>query len=84
MPTRLPSELQTRITANIQRLMARRHWSAETLHRQSEVDKGNLSRFFNGQRDYTLFSLVRVADALEVDLRELLRPLPLRRGAKPK
>lgn len=87
MPKRLPSDLQARLTTNIHRLMHRRRWTAEHIHRHGEVDKGNLSRFFNGHRDYTLLSLSRIADALQVDMMELFRPLKLKRAkrtAKPK
>jgi transcriptional regulator with XRE-family HTH domain len=85
MPTRIPPDLHKRLTANIHRLMARRRWKAEYLHRYSEVDKGNLSRFFNGHRDYTLLSLARIAEALEVDLAELFKPLRAsRKKAAPK
>lgn len=79
MPTRLPPELQARLTANVHRLMQRRRWTAEHIHRHGDVDKGNLSRFFNGHRDYTLLSLSRIAEALQVDMVELFRPLKAKR-----
>ena len=79
MPNRITRELQARLTSNIHRLLARKRWSAEYIHRHSDVDKGNLSRYFNGHRDYTLLSLTRIAEVLEVDVFELFRPLKHKR-----
>lgn len=56
--------------------MARKRWRAEHVHLYADVDKGNLSRFFNGHRDYNLRSLVRIAEALEVDVSRLFAPPP--------
>lgn len=81
MADRLPPELQARLTANIHGLMVRKRWRAEHIHMNADVDKGNLSRFFNGHRDYNLRSLVRIAEALDVDVSELFRP-QRQRGAK--
>ncbi|HTB35115.1 MAG TPA: helix-turn-helix transcriptional regulator [bacterium] len=80
MPNRITRELQARLTGNIHRLLARKRWSAEYIHRHSDVDKGNLSRYFNGHRDYTLLSLTRIAEVLQVDVIELFRPMKPRRA----
>jgi transcriptional regulator with XRE-family HTH domain len=80
MPNRITRELQARLTSNIHRLLARKRWSAEYIHRHSDVDKGNLSRYFNGHRDYTLLSLTRIAEVLQVDVVELFRPVKPRRA----
>lgn len=79
MTNRIPTELQQRISANIHRLLTRLRWKAEHIHRHSDVDKGNLSRYFNGHRDYTLLSVVRIAEVLQVDVMELFRPLRVKR-----
>ena len=75
MPKRLPPELQERLSVNIHRLLARKRWTPEHIHRNSDVDKGNLSRYFNGHRDYTLLSLTRIADVLQIDVSELFKPV---------
>jgi len=80
MSNRITRELQARLTGNIHRLLARKRWSAEYIHRHSDVDKGNLSRYFNGHRDYTLLSLTRIAEVLQVDVLELFRPLKAKRS----
>lgn len=85
MSRRLPPELHARLSANIHRLLARKRWKAEHIHRNSDVDKGNLSRFFNGHRDYTLLSLQRISDVLQVDIAELFKPIRLPKNRpKPK
>jgi transcriptional regulator with XRE-family HTH domain len=73
MTNRLPKDLQARVTANIHRLLARKKWRAEHIHQNSDVDKGNLSRYFNGHRDYTLLSIYRIAEVLQVDVVELFK-----------
>ena len=79
MPNRITRELQARLSGNIRRLLVSKRWSAEYIHRHSDVDKGNLSRYFNGHRDYTLLSLTRIAEVLQVDVAELFRPLKAKR-----
>lgn len=79
MTNRLPAAIQERLSLNIRRVLLRKRWKAEHIHKNSDVDKGNLSRFLNGHRDYTLFSLTRIADVLQVDISELFKPLPTKR-----
>ncbi len=63
-----------RITVNIRALLTSKRLKPEHIHRNSKLDKGNLSRYFSGDRSYTLLSLQRIAEALEVDVSLLFRP----------
>lgn len=65
--------LNTRITANARRRMQLLGLNQEALAKRSKIDKGNLSRYFSGKRDYTLHAVQEMATALRQDVRELFK-----------
>lgn len=73
MTTHIDKSLAQRISANVRRLLKAKGWSQEEISKRSDLDKGNLSRYFAGTRDYTLLSVQRIADGLDVDVSELFR-----------
>ena len=68
----LRPSLTRRITANVRKLLRLKGWTEEEISKRSDLDKGNLSRYFSGKRDYTLLSLQRIAEALETDISDLM------------
>lgn len=62
------------IRSNIRRLREERSWTQEELAFASELSRGFLSRLETQGRNLSVVKLFAVADALEVDPRELLRP----------
>lgn len=62
-----------RIAANIRRLVKKRGWTIERLAFDSDLDKGNTYNMMNGKINFTLRSVVKFSETLEVDLVEFFR-----------
>ena len=72
----LPAVLGERVRARRQE----RGWSLEGLAHRAELDWSYLGQIERGRRNLTLVSIVRIADALEVDPAELVGGMTLRRS----
>jgi transcriptional regulator with XRE-family HTH domain len=73
MKNRIQKALSDRVTKNVRRLLAKKNLKQEDISRRSDLDKGNLSRYLSGQRDYTFLGLQRISEALKVDIGELFK-----------
>jgi len=73
MTTHMDKALSKRISSNIRRLLTAKGWKQEEISKRSDLDKGNLSRYFAGTRDYTLLAVQRIAEGLDVDVSELFK-----------
>jgi len=71
--TLLFKSANSRIAANIKRLVKKRGWTVEKLAFDSDLDKGNTYNMLNGKINFTLRTVVKFAETLEVDLAEFFR-----------
>jgi len=62
-----------RISKNIREILYLRALTLEQLAFEAEIDTGNLSRVLSGKRIPSLKLLQKIADALKVDVADLLR-----------
>lgn len=65
-------ETHRRFIARIRALMRQRRWSANKLADFAVVGRGYLSDVLAGKKSPTLRTMVKLARALEVDVRDLL------------
>jgi len=72
--TELHKAANSRIAANIKRLVKKRGWTIEKLAFDSDLDKGNTYNMMNGKINFTLRTVVRLSETLEVDLSEFFKP----------
>ncbi len=64
----LPTELQTRLAADIKRLRVERGLSQEALALIADVDRTYVSQLERGVANPSLLILTRIADALDANL----------------
>jgi transcriptional regulator with XRE-family HTH domain len=64
------NKTQTQVVAKIQKLLTKRGISAEKLAFEIDMSKSYLYAFLAGKKGITLDSLQRIADGLEVELKE--------------
>jgi transcriptional regulator with XRE-family HTH domain len=62
-----------RVGRRIRELRQSREWSQQLLADHAQIERAHLSRLEDGRREACLRVLERIADALEVDVVELLR-----------
>jgi transcriptional regulator with XRE-family HTH domain len=60
-----------RLIARIQGLMEQKHWSANQLADFSGISRSFVSNLLNGKKSPTLRTLIKIADAFEIEVREL-------------
>lgn len=60
------------IGKNISRIRKERKLTQEDLCGIAEIDRSYLSELENGKMNVTISSLVKIADALDIELKELL------------
>lgn len=65
-----------RLGANVRRIRLDRGLSQEKLAFDSKIDLTYLGGIERGRRNPSLHVMARIADALSVELRDLLEPLP--------
>ena len=71
--THLFKTANSRIAANVKRLVKKRGWTIEKLAFESDLDKGNTYNMMNGKINFTLRTIVKFAETLECDLVEFLK-----------
>jgi transcriptional regulator with XRE-family HTH domain len=71
--TQLYKAANARIASNVKRLAKKRGWTIEKLAFDSDLDAGNTYNMLNGKINFTLRTLVKFAETLEVDLAEFFR-----------
>jgi DNA-binding phage protein len=59
------------LVTRIREMVRRKHWSANQLADFSGVGRGYLSDILSGKKSPTVRTLVKIAEALEVDVRDL-------------
>jgi len=79
---RAEEELQHIVGARIRSLRTARGWTQEELGARAEVDFRTIGGVERGERAPSLSSLQRIAEALEVDMAELVRQGVARSGAE--
>jgi transcriptional regulator with XRE-family HTH domain len=62
-----------RVAQNVRRYLKTRGWTIEALATEAEIDKGNLTNALNGKINFTMRMIVRIEEALKVDLSELFK-----------
>ncbi len=72
MPGATIDEAHRRFIARVRALMRQRRWSANKLADFSGVARGYTSDMLAGKKSPTLRTLSKIAQALEVDVRDLL------------
>lgn len=79
-------KVQESAGANVRRLRLRAGWTQEDLAEHAGIDWRSVQEVERARTNFTLAVLVSLADALEVDPRELLRPatLPPARPGRPR
>lgn len=70
------SEARRRVAANMRRLRKVQGWSQEELAAQCGLHRTFVSSTERGERNISVDNIDRMARALEVDVVELLRPVP--------
>ncbi|MGM0557240.1 MAG: helix-turn-helix domain-containing protein [Myxococcota bacterium] len=70
-----PAEARQTVGHNIRRLRKSQELSQEQLSFQAGINRAYLSTVENGKRNISIENIFAVADALDVDPRELLRPM---------
>jgi transcriptional regulator with XRE-family HTH domain len=69
--TRIMTKTQGKVVKNIRKFLAQRGISAEKLAFEIDMSKSYLYAFLSGKKGITLESLERIADGLEVDVKQL-------------
>jgi methanogenic corrinoid protein MtbC1/DNA-binding XRE family transcriptional regulator len=64
-------ELLSHLGSNIQRIRNEKRISQKALSSASDLDRAYLSSIENGKKNLTISALLRLADALEIDIKEL-------------
>jgi transcriptional regulator with XRE-family HTH domain len=62
---------QARAASKIKVLLAQKSKTIEKLAYEISMSKGFLSEFLSGKKDITLANLQRIADGLDVDIKDL-------------
>ena len=70
-----PREARQTVGYNIRRLRLSNDFSQEQLAFRAGINRAYLSTVENGKRNISIENIFAVADALETDPRELLRPM---------
>lgn len=70
-----PAEARQIVGHNIRRLRKSHELSQEQLAFRAGINRAYLSTVENGKRNISIENIFAVADALAVDVRELLRPM---------
>jgi len=65
-------ELKIEIEKQIVELRTKKGWSQSDLARACSNDRQAMEKVENGKVDPTIYSLLEIAEALEVDLKELV------------
>ena len=76
MPSRGPSALRARLARNLKAARADRGYSQERLAEVSGVSRSYIAEVETLNRNVTIDVLARIAEALQLDATELLRPDP--------
>jgi transcriptional regulator with XRE-family HTH domain len=71
--TQLHKAANSLIAANVKRLVKKRGWTLERLAFDSDLDKGNVYNMVNGRLNFTLRTVVKFAETLEVELAEFFK-----------
>jgi transcriptional regulator with XRE-family HTH domain len=71
--TQLHKTANSLIAANVKRLVKKRGWTLEKLAFDSDIDKGNVYNMTNGKLNFTLRTVIKFAEALEVELSEFFK-----------
>jgi transcriptional regulator with XRE-family HTH domain len=62
-----------RVGENVRRFLKAKGWTIEALAIEADIDKGNLTNALNGKINFTMRMVVRLEEALKVDLAELFK-----------
>ena len=62
-----------RLSHNVRRILKTKAWTVEKLATESELDKGNVYNMLNGKINFTMRAIVRIEQALKVDLADLFK-----------
>lgn len=65
-------QVQVKVASRIKQLLKEKSKTIEKLAFEIDMSKGILSEFLNGKKDITLSNLQRIADGLEVRIKDLL------------
>jgi len=60
------------IAKRIDRVLKRKGWSRNKLADFAGIGRGSLSELMNGNKSPTIRTVLKIADALEIDLRDLV------------
>jgi predicted transcriptional regulator len=60
------------LVETIEKLLDERGWSQNELFRRSGVPQSSINRYLHGKKYPTLITLIRIADAFEITVSELL------------
>lgn len=63
------------LAANLRRLRARRGWSQEALADEAGLDRTYVGSVERAERNISIDNICRLAEALRVDVRQLLAPI---------
>jgi transcriptional regulator with XRE-family HTH domain len=61
-----------RLIARIYALMEHKHWSANQLADFSGLSRGFISNILTGKKSPTIRTLIKIANAFEIEVRDLL------------
>lgn len=75
-PTLHPGEGRRIVAQNIRRLRKEKGIAQEELAALGDVDRSYMGRVERGEINISVDNIFKVAEALEVDVRELFAPLP--------
>ncbi len=74
MPEKTKSGCQELVRRNVRRLRTEKGWSQHTLAVEANITRAYLGRLEARGRNLTLDTICALAEALDVDPRELFRP----------
>lgn len=70
--TNLDKEILASFGANLKKVRTAKGHSLRTLYASSEIDNSALGRMERGETNVTLLTIIKLAEALEVDISELI------------
>jgi putative transcriptional regulator len=67
------ADVCVRVGAKIRKLRTDKGWTQQVLADHADIERSHLARLEEGRREAGIIMLEKIADALEVDIIELLR-----------